>query len=45
MILIVLLFEHGPKVGLTTTLDLLNRGASIALIGLAPYLTYAANKQ
>jgi hypothetical protein len=45
MILIVLLFEHAVKIGLSTILDLLNLGASIALIGLAPYLTCAANKQ
>jgi hypothetical protein len=32
-------------IGLSTPLGLLNLGASIALIGLAPYLTYAANKQ
>ena len=42
MILIVTLFEHGLKLEVKTTLDLLYLGASIALIGLALYFTHAA---
>jgi uncharacterized membrane protein YqhA len=45
MILIVSLFQHAIKMGLSTTLDLLYLGASIALIGLALYLTHAADKR
>lgn len=42
MILIVTLFEHALKMEMTAPLDLLYLGGSIALIGLALYLTHAA---
>ncbi|MFO1319470.1 MAG: YqhA family protein [Burkholderiales bacterium] len=42
MILIVKLFEHAVKTKMETTLDLLYMGGSIALVGLALYLTHAA---
>lgn len=42
MILIVTLFEHALKMDMHTPLDLLYLGGSIALIGLALYLTHAA---
>ena len=42
MILIVTLFENALKMKMSTPLDLLYLGASIALIGLALYLTHAA---
>jgi len=43
MILIVTLFESALKMEMTTTLDLLYLGGSLALIGLALYLTHAAD--
>ncbi|MEW6312441.1 MAG: YqhA family protein [Pseudomonadota bacterium] len=42
MILIVTLFEEALNMGLETPLDLVYLGASIALIGLALYLSHAA---
>ena len=42
MILIVTLFEQALKMDMKTPLDLLYLGGSIALIGLALYLTHAA---
>jgi len=42
MILIVTLFEHALKMDMKTPLDLLYLGGSISLIGLALYLTHAA---
>jgi len=42
MILIVLLFERAIKMPLTGALDLLYLGGAIALVGLALYLTHAA---
>lgn len=42
MILIVKLFEHAVKMKMTSMLDLLYMGGSIALVGLALYLTHAA---
>ncbi|MBI1394850.1 MAG: YqhA family protein [Betaproteobacteria bacterium] len=42
MILVVKLFEHAVKMQLTGVLDLLYLGASIALVGLALYLTHAS---
>lgn len=42
MILIVTLFEHALKLKIESPLDLLYLGGSIALIGLALYLTHAA---
>ncbi|HUW49522.1 MAG TPA: YqhA family protein [Sulfuricella sp.] len=42
MILIVTLFEHALKMTINSALDLLYLGGSIALIGLALYLTHAA---
>jgi len=42
MILIVTLFEHALKLKIDSPLDLLYLGGSIALIGLALYLTHAA---
>lgn len=42
MILIVTLFEHALKMEMNSALDLLYFGGSIALIGLALYLTHAA---
>jgi len=42
MILIVTLFEHALKMDLKTPLDLLYLGGSIALVGLALYLTHAS---
>ncbi|MBS4097347.1 MAG: YqhA family protein [Sulfuricella sp.] len=42
MILIVTLFEHALKMDMKTPLDLLYLGGSIALIGLALFLTHAA---
>jgi uncharacterized membrane protein YqhA len=42
MILIVKLFEHAVKLKLTSVLDLLYLGGSIALVGLALYLTHAS---
>ena len=42
MILIVTLFEHALKMEINSALDLLYLGGSIALIGLALYLTHAA---
>lgn len=42
MILIVTLFEHALKMKMNSALDLLYLGGSIALIGLALYLTHAA---
>jgi uncharacterized membrane protein YqhA len=42
MILIVTLFEEALKMQLTQPLDLLYLGGSIALIGLALYLTHAS---
>jgi uncharacterized membrane protein YqhA len=43
MILIVTLFEQALKMEMKTTLDLLYLGGSLALIGLALYLTHAAD--
>ncbi len=43
MILIVTLFESALKMEMTTTLDLLYLGGSLALIGLSLYLTHAAD--
>lgn len=45
MILIVTLFEQALKMEMKTTLDLLYLGGSLALIGLALYLTHAAEAQ
>lgn len=45
MILIVTLFENALKMEMKTTLDLLYLGGSLALIGLALYLTHAADSQ
>jgi uncharacterized membrane protein YqhA len=42
MILIVTLFEHALRMDMKTPLDLLSLGGSIALIGLALYLTHAS---
>lgn len=42
MILIVTLFENALKMHMNSALDLLYLGGSIALIGLALYLTHAA---
>lgn len=42
MILIVKLFEHAVKIPLTSVLDLLYLGGSIALVGLALYLSHAS---
>ena len=42
MILIVTLFEQALKMDMKTPLDLLYFGGSIALVGLALYLTHAA---
>ena len=42
MILVVKLFEHAVKLKLTSVLDLLYLGGSIALVGLALYLTHAS---
>lgn len=44
MILIVTLFEKALKMEISTSLDLLYLGGSIALIGLALYLTHASEK-
>lgn len=44
MILIVKLFEHALKLEISSALQLLYLGASIALIGLALYLSHAAEK-
>jgi len=44
MILIVKLFEHALKIKVALPLDLLYLGASIALIGLALFLSHAAEK-
>lgn len=44
MIMIVTLFEQALKMDMKTPLDLLYLGGSIALIGLALYLTHAAEK-
>jgi len=43
MILIVLLFERALKMHIETTLDLVYLGLSISLIGLALYLSHAAD--
>jgi len=43
MILIVTLFENALKMEMKTTLDLLYFGGSLALIGLALYLTHASD--
>ncbi len=43
MILIVTLFEQALKMEMHTTLDLLYLGGSLSLIGLALYLTHAAD--
>ena len=43
MILIVTLFEQALKMEMKTTLDLLYLGGSLALIGLALYLTHASD--
>jgi uncharacterized membrane protein YqhA len=45
MILNVTLFENALKMWMKTTLDLLYLGGSLALIGLALYLTHAADAQ
>lgn len=42
MILVVKLFEHAVKIRLEGVLDLLYLGGSIALVGLALYLTHAS---
>jgi uncharacterized membrane protein YqhA len=42
MILIVLLFERAIKIQLNSALDLLYLGGAIALVGLALYLSHAA---
>jgi uncharacterized membrane protein YqhA len=42
MILVVKLFEHAVKLKMTSVLDLLYLGGSIALVGLALYLTHAS---
>ena len=42
MILIVTLFEQALKLDIKTSLDLLYLGGSIALVGLALYLTHAS---
>lgn len=44
MILIVKLFEHALRLQIDTALQLLYLGASIALVGLALYLSHAAEK-
>lgn len=44
MIMIVTLFEQALKMEMKTSLDLLYLGGSIALIGLALYLTHAAER-
>lgn len=44
MILIVKLFEHALKIKISLPLDLLYLGASIALIGLALFLSHAAEE-
>ncbi|HSD60720.1 MAG TPA: YqhA family protein [Burkholderiales bacterium] len=44
MILIVKLFEHALRLQIDTALQLLYLGASIALIGLALYLSHASEK-
>lgn len=43
MIMIVTLFEHTLHMGMTTPLDLLYLGGAIALVGLALYLSHAAD--
>ena len=43
MILIVKLFENALKIRMESTLELLYLGGSIALVGLALYLTHAAD--
>ncbi|MDD4880190.1 MAG: YqhA family protein [Gallionellaceae bacterium] len=43
MILIVTIFEMALKLSVTTTLDLLYLAGAVALIGLALYLTHAAD--
>lgn len=43
MILIVTLFENALKMEMKTTLDLLYFGGSLALVGLALYLTHASD--
>lgn len=45
MILIVVLFERALKMHVETTLDLVYLGASIALVGVALYLTHATDQQ
>jgi len=45
MILIVLLFERAVKMHIETMLDLVYLGTSIALIGVALYLSHAADRQ
>ena len=42
MILVVKLFEHAVKMRLESVLELLYLGGSIALVGLALYLTHAS---
>jgi uncharacterized membrane protein YqhA len=44
MILIVKLFEHALRIQVESPLQLLYLGASIALVGLALYLSHAAEK-
>ncbi|HEX6829878.1 MAG TPA: YqhA family protein [Burkholderiales bacterium] len=44
MILIVKLFEHALRLEIDSALELLYLGASIALVGLALYLSHAAEK-
>lgn len=43
MIMIVTLFEHTLHMGMATPLDLLYLGGAIALVGLALYLSHAAD--
>jgi uncharacterized membrane protein YqhA len=44
MILIVKLFEYALKVQVTTALDMLWFAGSLALVGLALYLSHASEK-